>query len=54
MPIPHSNKIPLCDVSLGRPRPLVPSTMRRAVFDNLHALSYTGIKASRLLAKHET
>ena len=30
-------------------RPLVPSTMRRAVFDNLHSLSHPGIKASRRL-----
>ena len=49
VPIPHSNKTLLCDVSLGRPRPLVPSTMRRAVFDNLHSLSHPGIKASRRL-----
>ena len=49
VPIPHSNKTLLCDVSLGRPRPLVPSTMRRAVFDNLHSLSHPGITASRRL-----
>ena len=52
VPIPHSNKTPLCDVSLGRPHPLVPSTMRRAVFDNLHSLSQPAIKAShRLVSK---
>ena len=33
LPIPHSNKTLLCDVSLGRPRPLVPSTMCRTVFE---------------------
>ena len=49
VPIPHSNKTLLCNVSLGRPCPLVPSTMRRAVFDKLNSLSHPGIKASRRL-----
>ena len=49
VPIPHSNKTLLCDVSLGRPRSLVPSTMRRAVFDNLQYLSHPGIKVYRRL-----
>ena len=49
VPFPHSNKTLLCDVSLGRPRSLVPSTMRRAVFDNLHYLSHPGIKVYRRL-----
>ena len=53
VPILHSNKTLLCDISLGCPRPLVPSTMRRAVFDNLHCLSHPGIKASRRLVSEQ-
>lgn len=32
----------LCDTSTGRVRPLVPSTMRRQVFDTVHSLSHPG------------
>lgn len=49
VPLPHSRNTLLCDISQGRPRPLVPSTMRRLIFDNLHSLSHPGIKASRRL-----
>ena len=45
----HSGRTLLCDVSQGRPRPLVPSAMRRAIFDKMHPLSHPGIKASRRL-----
>ena len=49
IPIPCSTHTLLCDVSQGRPRPLVPLTMRRDIFNSLHSLSHPGIKASRHL-----
>ena len=49
VPLSHTGRTLLCDISQGRPRPLVPLTMRRAIFDNLHSLSHPGIKASRRL-----
>ena len=36
-----------CDVSTGRNRLLVPTSMRRAVFDSVHSLAHPGIRASR-------
>lgn len=36
----------LCDVSQGHPRPVVPVTFRRAVFESLHNLAHPGIRAS--------
>ncbi|CAF98772.1 unnamed protein product [Tetraodon nigroviridis] len=36
----------LCDVSTGRPRPVVPGTWRRRVFDMVHSLSHPGVRAS--------
>ena len=49
IPIPCSTHTLLCDVSQGHPRPLVPLTMRRDIFNSLHSLSHPGIKASRHL-----
>uniref|UniRef100_A0A1X7TYD1 Integrase catalytic domain-containing protein n=1 Tax=Amphimedon queenslandica TaxID=400682 RepID=A0A1X7TYD1_AMPQE len=39
-PLPHSTHSIFCDVSHGTPRPVVPPTFRRAVFDALHGLSH--------------
>lgn len=36
----------LCDVSMGKPRPLVLAVWRRRVFDAVHSLSHPGAKAS--------
>ena len=36
----------LCDVSLDRPRPLVPSTWVQRVFDCVHGISHAGAKAT--------
>ncbi|XP_061913889.1 uncharacterized protein K02A2.6-like [Entelurus aequoreus] len=36
----------LCDVSTGRPRPVVPVDWRRRVFDAIHSLSHPGVRAS--------
>ncbi len=44
-----SNTTLLCDSSTGKLRPLVPSNMRRLVFDRLHSLSHPGIRATQKL-----
>ncbi|RVE65529.1 hypothetical protein OJAV_G00117810 [Oryzias javanicus] len=36
----------LCDVSTGRPRPVVPVGWRRRIFDSVHSLSHPGVRAS--------
>ena len=38
-----------CDTAHNRPRPFVPSTLRRQVFDSLHSLSHPSIKATAKL-----
>ena len=41
----------LCDVSGRRPRPWVPASFRRPIFDQLHGLAHPGLRASvRLLS----
>ena len=37
----------LCDVSTGQPRPVVPSSWRRRIFDSVHSLSHPGRKPSQ-------
>ena len=39
----------LCDITTGRPRPVVPKTLRRRVFDVIHGLSHPGAKTTRKL-----
>ena len=39
----------LCDTSLGRPRPIVPASWRRHVFDNVHSLAHPGARTTRKL-----
>lgn len=42
----------LCDISTGKRRPLVPSAMRREVFEMIHSLSHPSIRATTdLVAK---
>ena len=36
-----------CDISTGRPRPLVPDTWQRTVFDAVHDLSHPSIRATK-------
>ena len=36
----------VCDVSTGRPRPIVPPDFRHTVFDVVHNLSHPGVKAT--------
>ena len=42
----------LCDTSTSYPRPFVPSTLRRKIFDSLHCLSHPGVRASVKLIKN--
>ena len=41
----------LCDVSTGRPRPLVPTKLRRTVFNIVHGLAHPSIKSTVKLIK---
>ena len=36
----------VCDVSTGRPRPIIPPDFRHTVFDVVHNLSHPGVKAT--------
>ena len=47
--VPDSDRKILGDISTGQFRPLVPSTLRRQVFDLLHSLSHPSIKGSQRL-----
>ncbi|XP_076734505.1 LOW QUALITY PROTEIN: uncharacterized protein K02A2.6 [Maylandia zebra] len=45
-PVQDGGPLLVCDVSTGRPRPVVPASWRRQVFDSVHALSHPGVRAS--------
>lgn len=45
--VPFGQTTVLCDVSTGKPRPVVPSSWTRRVFDLLHGLSHAGFKPTR-------
>ena len=49
LPIPGTNTTLLCDTSTGVPRPIVPQSWRRTVFNTIHGLAHPGIRASRKL-----
>ena len=49
MPLPMAEATIVCDVSTGTPRPYVPASYRRTVFDSLHSLSHPGIRATQRL-----
>ena len=49
MSVPVSGSFLLCDSSTGVLRPLVPESMRRKVFDNIHKVSHPGKRASKRL-----
>ena len=36
----------LCDISTGSPRPIVPHDFRRSVFNTVHSLAHSGVKAT--------
>ena len=44
---PSNDAFITCDVSTGVPRPYVPRSFRRLVFDCLHSLSHPGIRATQ-------
>ena len=46
---PGSRHSILCDMSLGFPRPVVPISLRRRVFDILHSLSHPGSRPTKRL-----
>ena len=41
----------LCDTSTPYPRPFVPESLRKAIFDSLHSLSHPGISSTQKLVK---
>lgn len=47
--IPGSRTELYCDVSTSTPRPFIPKSMRKQVFDSLHSLSHPGANASAKL-----
>ena len=49
VPLPSSTGTILCDISTALPRPYVPPSYRRHIFDQLHSLSHPGIRASQQL-----
>ncbi|BHF67513.1 hypothetical protein SprV_0301054000 [Sparganum proliferum] len=48
-PLPASPGTILCDWSTGTPRPVVPLSYRKTVFEDFNSLSHPGIRASRKL-----
>ena len=46
IPLVNSEGTIICDLSTGTPRPIVPLSLRRTVFDSLHNLSHPGIRAT--------
>jgi len=49
--VPYDDYTLLCDVSTGRPRPLIPKQWRRKVFDIIHGLSHpSGRSTAKLLS----
>lgn len=53
VPFGPNKTILLCDVTSGQPRPIVPPTWRRRVFDAIHNLSHPSIRATRKLVTNK-
>ena len=51
--IPGTSVEMYCDISSGKPRPYVPSPLRRQVFSFLHSLSHPGTKATAKLVSQQ-
>ena len=49
--IGDSGRTVLCDVSTGRPRPLIPQSFRRRIFNIIHGLSHPSGRATARLVK---
>ncbi|GFR76562.1 Pol polyprotein [Elysia marginata] len=52
MPFPINNSSLLCDVSTGQPRPLVPQSFQRHVFEAINNLAHPGVQIYRTTAYH--
>jgi len=48
-PIPDSSKSLLCDFTRGRPRPYVPSSLRKKIFGTLHSVGHPSIRSTKRL-----
>ena len=49
VPFPESDSEVVCDVSSANPRPFIPASFRRLIFDSVHQLSHPGIRSTRQL-----
>ena len=49
LPLPLSSGTLVCDTSTANPRPYVPVSFRRQIFDHLHSVSHPGIRATQKL-----
>ena len=49
LPFGNRGSTLLCDISTGTPRPVVPPSWRKCVFEAVHNLSHPGIRATRRL-----
>ena len=47
--LPTSASTIVCDISMGVPRPVVPPSLLRTVFNSLHSLSHPGVRAIQRL-----
>jgi transposase InsO family protein len=45
--IPSTDKVIYCEISTNTPRPYVPDSFRRQVFENIHNISHPGIRTTR-------
>ena len=51
IPIDDSQLSLLCDISTGKPRPVVPETWKRKVFEALHNMGHPSVRLTNRLAK---
>ena len=49
IPVPGTSVALFCDTAHDRPRPFIPSPLRKQVFDVLYSINHPGIKASAIL-----
>ena len=53
LPLPNSDINILCDISTGRPRPLIPRPLRKSVFSLIHSLSHPSGRSTAKLLKEK-
>ena len=49
VPVPTADTTMICDVSMGTPHPYIPLKFRCTIFDSLHSLSHSGVRATQCL-----